>query len=176
MRTRKELEQFCRRWAPAVLSFATLFLGNEEEAFDATIDALAEYMNTSQILDMDQMPLRLWDCIVGRVSQDSPTIESGTLSGFDEAVIKLGQAERLVFLLQSVFAVPVGRIMLITKWSEEKVTTLGASATARMKDCLRHPVKLEMSSFPQAQVPRGSIEIESCDTRGFFPPRRHTVN
>lgn len=176
MRTRKDLEQFCRRWAPTVLSFTTLFLGNDDAALDATIEALAGYMNTGQTLEMDKFPLLLWDCVVARVTGATVKTRRETSSLFDDAILELDEEARLVFLLDDVFAVPMNWIMLITKWPEERVAILGASATARMKACLGHPGELVMSSFLQAQDSKWSTEMECGDADDFQPPRRNTVN
>ena len=176
MRTRKELKHFCRKWAPTVLSFTTLFLGNDDAAFDATLDALAEYMHSGEALAMDEMPLLLWDCVVERVARDSPAIGCQSLSSFDHAVMNLDPAERLVFLLRTVFDVPVGWIMLVTKWPEERVTSLGTFATARMRASLSHIGELEMMKLPESQASKRSRDVESRDADGFQLPRLHTIN
>jgi DNA-directed RNA polymerase specialized sigma24 family protein len=159
-----------------VLSFATLFLGKEEAALDATLDALAEYMNSGEPLAMDEMPLLLWDCVVERVARDSPAIECQTLSSFDHAVMNLDPAERLVFLLRTVFDVPVGWIMLITKWPEERVISLSTSATARMRASLSHIGELERLKFLESQASKLSIDVKSRDADEIQLPRRDTIN
>ena len=176
MRARSELEQFCRRWAPTVFSFTSLFLGDEEVAIDPTISALAEYMNASRTLDMDQMPLPLWKCVVDRVAQDPPSAESRTRPVFDDALMKLDRPERLVFLLRNVFGVSLPWVIQITKWSEEAVASLGASATARMKILLEHPGELELLSLAKGQESNESIATESRNADGFFALQRHTIN
>lgn len=175
MGTRKDLELFCRRWAPTVLSFTTLFLGNDDAAVEAAVEALAGYMNTGQKLEMDEFPLPLWECVVGRVRAATSKATRETSSLFDDAILELDEDARLVFLLDDVFAVPMSWIVLITKWPEERVAFLGASATARMKTCLGHPGELMISSFSKRDL-KWSTEMECGDADDFQPARRNTVN
>lgn len=168
---RRALEHFCGRWAPTILSFATLYLGNEAAAFEVSVDALARYMEVSDELDMERMPLRLWECVVSSVTRPSPTIESKSVPDFCDAVLKLDRSERLVYLLRNAFALPVKHIMLITKRPEETIASLAESATLKLSESFGSSKELEVSSLS-----REFIATEAPDARGRLPARRYLVN
>lgn len=145
MATSKQVNEFYARWFPTIRSFARLYLGDEDEGTAAAIHAFCEYVRTGLPFETHELPIVLWECTAESVlTRTSNPRMSGRMSRsrdkgseFDKAVMLLNSEERLAFLLHTVYGLPPGWIMLITGWSQQRVTTLCEAGSARVRNALR---------------------------------------
>ena len=148
MASTTKVQAFYSLWFPTVFSFARLYLGNDDLAAGTAVDAFCEYMHTGLPYETDEMPLVLWECAVEvtlrrRISPDTIL----RTSGFENAIVRLRDEERIVFLLGVLFDLPTGWISLITGWPLTKVRTLTTSSSARIRSLLGFP-----TSTPSALI------------------------
>lgn len=145
MASSNQVHEFYARWFPTIRSFATLYLGDEEEGTAAAVQAFCEYSRTGLAFETDEVPLVLWECATEsaqerasttNVSEKLPEFEK-TNKKFDEALRLLGEEERLAFLLHTVYRLPMAWIMLITGWPAQTITALREAASSQVRRVLR---------------------------------------
>jgi DNA-directed RNA polymerase specialized sigma24 family protein len=141
----QQVHEFYAQWFPTIRSFATLYLGDEDEGTAAAVQAFSKYSRTGLPFETEELPLVLWECAAESV-QDRASIAD--VSGkrlefdrrktkFDQALMLLSQEERLAFLLHTVYGLPTAWIMLITGWSAQTIEDLWKAASAKLRKSLR---------------------------------------
>ena len=148
-----KVQAFYSLWSPTVFSFARLYLGDDDLAARTAVDAFCEYMHTGLPYETDEMPLVLWECVVEVTLQRRSSPDTILrISGFENAIVRLRDEERLVFLLGTFFDLPPGWISLITGWPLAKVRNLTTSSSDRMRNLLGFP-----KSTPSAVISQYAI-------------------
>lgn len=144
MASSEQVHQFYAQWFPTVRSFATLYLGDEEEGTAAAVQAFCEYSRTGLLFEIDELPLVLWECAAEsaqeRASITGPERVSNLNQGntkFDKALMLLSPDERLAFLLHTVYGLPTAWIMLVTGWPAQTIAALREAASSQVRKVLR---------------------------------------
>jgi hypothetical protein len=154
----QQVHEFYAQWFPTIRSFATLYLGDEDDGTAAAVQAFCEYSRTGLPFEIEELPLVLWECATESVQERASITDVSerisefdrSKTKFDKALMLLNQEERLAFLLHTVYGLPTAWIMLITGWSAQTIADLWKAASEKVRKSLHQsPVK---RAHPSIQV------------------------
>lgn len=131
----QEFQEFYARWAPSVLSFCVLFLGDEEQAELATQQAFVEYVRGRQSFTAERLPPTLMRHAVTAATQLAPSEPRFPDSEeLEEVLGLLAATERTVFILRTVLELPVSDVAYVLRMSTEQVNESWLKASLFLRD------------------------------------------
>lgn len=139
----QDFREFYGRWAPSVLTYCQLFLGDRDVAEEATADTFFNYFsevgklfNGIKELPLDHLPLSLLRTAMRetrrRWSTLSPTATGGV--ELEDTLADLPITERSVFILRGALQLDVEQTAAATGFSKDDVHALWVRALLRVKE------------------------------------------
>ncbi|MGH9777209.1 MAG: RNA polymerase sigma factor [Candidatus Acidiferrales bacterium] len=137
-RNEKDVREFFDRWGTAVFTFCRLFLGNEGDANEATVEAFIEYLRPGLTLERKELPDLLLRCAVDAVKRRCSLRGPSTADGrtLESAIRLLPCEQRAVFILRDVLGLPEQAVATAFEFSGEQVRDLRLQALLAMRKLL----------------------------------------
>ena len=138
-----ELQQFYRLWAPHVMSFCRLYMGDSEMAEKAVAQTFLKYFRSELPLHCDRVPTALMSIAVEESDCAGDGGGADVDSGFEWAVLALPPQERAVFILHGMLGLQLPRVAAVTRLSFAAASQLWVRALLQLRmstvkdDCSR---------------------------------------
>lgn len=123
-----------RQWAPTVLRFCELFLGDRHLAEEATIRAFTHSLR-EQAAVPERTPVRLLTCAF-REGRSLSTRVSNPPHPLEAAILLLDEVERGVFILHSALSIQLPWVAAIVGISHDEATHAWAKALIEVRNSL----------------------------------------
>lgn len=138
-RSEKECRAFYDRWKVPVYTFCRLFLGNEERALDATVQAFANYMREEARFETNKMPPRLIGLALEATHlwcalSAQPAGTDGL--SFRDAILRLPCEQRAVFILRNVLGMDRQDVSEVTGLSLQQISELWTRSMLTLREQL----------------------------------------
>ncbi len=130
-----EAKALYTRWAPMVLRFCKLFLGDDSLAEQAAIEILVRFFKSGHRAEENGVPVGLLS-LAFRVASQSFSANRESLEPLHAAVLDLDPTRRAVFILHGAMSVQLPWIAAILGLSLAQITGLWAKALLQIRDRL----------------------------------------
>lgn len=128
-----ELQRFYERWAPHVLLFCRLYIGEAETAEHVVEVTFLKYFRAELPLHIDHLPAALMSLAVDETAQCGDGDGSDVDSDFEWAVLALPPQERAVFILHGPLELPLHWVAAMKRLPSTAVSQLWIRALLRLR-------------------------------------------
>ena len=131
----REIASWYARWAPQILRFCHLFLGDENMAEKATAGAFVRFFSTGKQRTSEGVPVALLR-LAFQIASQFPTAPAQNLDPLRAAILQLTPTERAVFILRGVLLVQRPWVAAILGTSAENANQFWAKALIEIRESL----------------------------------------
>ncbi len=139
----QDFHEFYGRWAPSVLTYCQLFLGDQDLAEEATSNTFFTYFsevgklfNGIKELPLDHLPLSLLRTAMRETRRRWSTLSPTATGGFEleDTLADLPITERSVFILRGPLQLDAEETSAVTGFTKDDVQALWVRALLRVQE------------------------------------------
>lgn len=132
-RDESELQQFYDQWAPHVMLFCRLYIGDTETAANVVGQTFRNYFRSELALHLDHLPTALMSLAIEESNCSGDGGGADVSSDFEWAVLSLPPDERAIFILHGTFDRKLPWVAAVTRLPLTDVSQLWVRALLQLR-------------------------------------------